>query len=165
MLLILEGLAYVGFIAGAIFAVIELRGVGRDRRVRTVVDMYSSFISTDMTEAYSKLITGDFQNAKDMEQKCSHSSLARLAGFYEGVGYLARHKLVDPKVVMDFLPIMAMWRKMQPWIILDRERTDPNQWTEFEYLARVTEAYDPVYLAEMKSKLDALKALKNGKAL
>lgn len=156
----MEGLAYVGFIAGAIFAVLELRGISRDRRVNTVVDMYSSFISTDMTEAYSKLITGDFKNAADMEQKCSHSSLARLAGFYEGVGYLTRNKLVDSKVVMDFLPITAMWRKMQPWVMFDRERTDPSQWTEFEYLAIVTEAYDPINLEEMRAKLDALKTLK-----
>jgi hypothetical protein len=159
VLQVLEGLAYVGFIAGAIFAVIELRGIGKDRRVGIVVNMFSSFIATDMTEAYSKIITGDFQSAAEMEQKCSHSSLARIAGFFEGVGYLSRKRLVDPKVVMDFLPIVAVWRKMKLWVMFDRERTSPSQWTEFEYLARSTGVYDykSGYLEEIQAALDALK--------
>ena len=40
VLQVLEGLAHVGFIAGAIFAVLELRGISRERRANTVVDMY-----------------------------------------------------------------------------------------------------------------------------
>lgn len=36
---VLEGAAYVGFILGAVFAVLELRGIGRERRVSIVVDM------------------------------------------------------------------------------------------------------------------------------
>jgi hypothetical protein len=157
---VLEGLAYVGFIAGAIFAVLELRGIGRDRRVSLVVDMYSSFVETDMTEAYSKVITGSYRNAEDIEQKCSHSSLAKIAGFFEGVGYISRKKFVDPSVVMDFLPVVAVWNKMQPWVMYDRERTSPTQWMEFEYLARATEVYDAKsnYLAEVNAAMDSLKA-------
>jgi len=162
ILQVLEGAAYVGFIAGAIFAVLQLREIGKDRRVGVVVNMYSTFISTDMTEAYSKIITEDFQSAADMEQKCSHASLAKIAGFYEGVGYLARKRLVDPKVVIELLPITVVWRKMMPWVMLDRERTAPSQWVEFEYLARMTEVYDAksVYLAEINAAFDALKARK-----
>lgn len=157
MLQVLEGLAYVGFIAGAIFAVMELREIGKSRSVSIVADMYATFISADMTKAYSKIITGNYQNAADMEQECSHSSLVGVAGFFEGVGYLSRHRLVDPKVVMDFLPVTPVWRKMQDWVMYDRERTDPNQWTEFEYLGIATEAYDAEYTVKMKAELDALK--------
>ena len=159
LLQVLEGAAYVGFIAGAIFAVLELRGIGRDRRVGMVVDMYSSFVETDMAEAYSKVITGTYGSAEDIEQKCSHSSLAKIAGFFEGVGYISRKKFVDPSVVMDFLPVVAVWNKMQPWVMYDRERTSPTQWVEFEYLARATEAYDAKsdYLAEVKAAMESLK--------
>jgi hypothetical protein len=95
-----------------------------------------------MTDAYSMVTTGDFKSGADMEQKCSHSSLARLAGFFEGVGYLSRKRLVDPTVVMEYLPITAVWRKMKPWIMFDRERMGELQWCEFEVLSRMAEDFD-----------------------
>ncbi|OGS56339.1 MAG: hypothetical protein A3K60_08325 [Euryarchaeota archaeon RBG_19FT_COMBO_56_21] len=162
--LLLDAIMAVSIAAGAAFAVLELRAMGKDRRAHIVVDMYTSFVSSDMTEAYSKIMTGEFQSAADMEQKCSHSSLARIAGFYEGIGYLVRKKFVDPKVAMDFLPIMVVWRRMQPWIVFDRERIDPNQWAEFEYLANVTEDYDADYLANIKADLDSVKKRRNRNA-
>ena len=162
--MMLDAIMAISIAAGAAFAVLELRGMSKERRAGIVIGMYSSFVSSDMTEAYSRIMTGDFQSAADMEQKCSHSSLARIAGFYEGIGYLVRKKFVDPKVAMDFLPIIVMWRKMEPWIIFDRERTDPGQWMEFEYLAKVTEDYDAEYLANMKTDFEALKERKKRKA-
>jgi len=161
---VLEGTAYVGFILGAVFAVLELRGIGRERRVRIVVDMHTSFISSDMTEVYSKIITGDFKSAADMEQKCSHASLVKIAGFFEGAGYITRQKFADPKVVIEYLPTGAVWRKMQPWVMFDRERTDPSQWMEFEYLAMFSEHFDTEYLANMKVEFDVLKERKKRKA-
>ncbi len=160
ILQVLEGAAYVGFIAGAIFAVIQLRTISKDRKTAVIVELYSAFISTDMAEAYSKVLDGDFPSAVDMEQKCSHASLARIAGFYEGAGYLARKKLVDPKVVIDFLPTTSVWNKMKPWVMFDRERMGPSQWMEFEYLAMMTEGCDPEYLANFKADFEALKMRK-----
>ena len=161
ILQVLEGLAYVGFIAGAIFAVLELRGIGRDRRVSIIVDMYNSFVSVDMTDAYSMIMTGNFQNAEDMERQCSYSSLTRVAGFYEALGYLCRNRLVDPKVVMDLMPAPALWSKMAPWIAADRERSGYSEgWTEFEYLAKATEVHniESDYSARVHAELNALKA-------
>ena len=162
--MVLNAIVAVSIAAGAAFAVLELRGIGKDRRANMVVNMYSSFISSDMTETYSKVMTGDFQNAADMEQKCSLSSLAGIAGFYEAIGYLVRKKFVDPKVAMDFLPINVVWRKMEPWIKFNRERTDPFMWTEFEYLAKLTEGHDAEYAVDIKAAFDALKMRKKRKA-
>jgi hypothetical protein len=160
MLQVLEGAAYVGFIAGAIFAVLELRGISKDRRANTVVDMYTTFVSSDMTEAYARVMTGVSESGAEMEKECSYASLVRVAGFYEGVGYLARKRLVDQRVVMDLLPIPVVWRKMQPWLMFDRERTAPGMWGEFEYLGKATEVYDAKseYVAGLNADLDALKA-------
>ena len=157
ILQVLEGLAYVGFIAGAIFAVLELRGISKDRRAQTTMNLYSSFVSSDMTEAYAKVMAEEFRDPADMEKRCSYASLARIAGFYEGVGYLCRKRLVDPKVAIDFLPITAVWRKMEPWVLFNRERTDPGQWMEFEYFANAAEGTDMDYLSSVKADIDAVK--------
>jgi len=121
ILQVLEGLAYVGFIAGAIFAVLELRE-SAGQAVSIIVDMYNSFVSVDMTDAYSMIMTGNFQNAEDMERQCSYSSLTRVAGFYEALGYLCRNRLVDPRSHGPNASPCPL-SKMAPWIAADRERS------------------------------------------
>ena len=159
----LEGLAYVGFIAGAIFAVLELRGISRDRKTSIVQDMFSRF-GYDVISAYSKVANGSFKNAQDMEQKCSYESLVQLASYFEGVGYLVRRGLVDKKIVAECLPTVSIWRKMEPWAIWDREKTDPTMWAEFEYLALASEDIEAKYLCEMRPRLEALRIRKKGRA-
>jgi hypothetical protein len=156
--LIFDAVVAVSIAAGALFAVLELRGIAKDRRAHTVMELYTSFISSDMTEAYTRVMTGESQNPGDMEKRCSYASLARIAGFYEGVGYLCRKQLVDPKVVMDLLPIVVIWQRMRPWLLFDRARTAPTQWMEFEYLGTATEAWDykGSYLADVRADIDAL---------
>lgn len=161
---VLDAIVAVSIAAGAAFAVLELRGMGKDRRAHFVVDIYSSFVSSDMTEAYSRVMTGDFSSAADMEQKCSHSSLTRIAGFYEGIGYLVRKKFVDSKVAMDLLPAVLVWRKMQPWVMFDRERTNSMQWMEFEYFANIAAEHETEYLVNIRADFDALRMRRMRKA-
>ena len=162
VLQVLEGLAHVGFIAGAIFAVLELRGISRERRANTVVDMYQTFIASDMTEAYAKVITSISQSGADMEKECSLSTLVRVAGFYEAVGYLARKRLVDPKLVVELLPIGTAWNKMQPWLLFDRARSSAGAWREFEFITRASEVLskDDEYVAKVTADIDALEERK-----
>lgn len=162
VLQVLEGLAYLGFIAGAIFAVLELRGISRERRANTVVDMYKTFISSDMTDAWAKVFASSSQSGTDMEKECSLSTLVRVAGFYEAVGYLARKRLVDPKIAVELLPIGTAWNKMQPWLLFDRARSSPGAWREFEFITRASEVLstNDEYVAKVTADIDALEERK-----
>ena len=160
ILQVLEGLAYIGFIAGAIFAVLELRGISKDRRSNAVVDIYTTFVTSDMTEAYARVMTGSSESGAEMEKECSYASLVRVAGFYEGVGYLARKRLVNPKVIIELLPCEVVWSKMQSWLMFDRERSSPGMWREFEFLGKASEAWGikSDYVAQVSADIDALTA-------
>jgi hypothetical protein len=162
ILLILEGAAYVGFIAGAIFAVLELRGISRERRANTIVDMYQTFIGPDMTDAWAKVFANSSQSGADMEKDCSLSVLVRVAGFYEAVGYLTRKRLIDPKIAVELLPIETAWNKMQPWLLFDRARSSPGAWMEFEFITRASEVLskDVEYVAKVTADIDALEKRK-----
>ena len=55
ILQVLEGAAYVGFIAGAIFAVMELRTLSKDRKTELTMRMNEHWASKDFEEAFIKI--------------------------------------------------------------------------------------------------------------
>jgi len=140
--LVLDAIVAVSIAAGAAFAVIELRGIGRDRRTRLVLDMMFHVSSNDFAQHWSKIVTAEFSTANDAQEKCSWASLEIVADFFEGVGLLVRRDLVDANLVFDMLPIHHAWLKLKPWCIGIRERFDPTMYEHFEYAAARCAQYD-----------------------
>ena len=74
----------------------------------------------------------------DMQKKCSEEGLVKLAGFYEGVGFMVSRGLIDARLVVDLMPISATWERMKPWVLQFREKGKSNVWwRDFEYLANL----------------------------
>jgi hypothetical protein len=66
--MVLNLVVAVSIVLGAVFAVFQLREIGRDRRTQLVINLYSRFMSSDFSEPYSKLIREDFVDVADMEK-------------------------------------------------------------------------------------------------
>lgn len=140
--LVLDAIVAVSIAAGAAFAVIELRGIGRDRRTRLVLDMMFHVSSNDFAQHWAKIMTTEFSTADEAQERCSWASLEIVADFFEGVGLLVRRGLVDANLVFDMLPIHHAWSKLEPWCIGIREKYDSTMYEHFEYAAVRCAQYD-----------------------
>lgn len=146
--LILNAVVAVSIGLGAIFAVIQLRELARERKTELVISLFSQYIS-QLAEPYSVLFSEEFADVAEMEKKCSFAGLFKLASYYEAVGLMVKRELVDVQLVMDYLPIADVWEKMKPWALRYREKTKhPSYWEYFEYLANRTKQYDSGIISE-----------------
>jgi hypothetical protein len=140
--LVLDAIVAVSIAAGAAFAVVELRGIGRDRRTSLVIDMMFHVSSTDFAQHWTKIMSTEFSTADEVQEKCSLTSLEVVADFFEGVGLLVRRGLVDESLVFDALPVHHAWAKMKPWCISLRGKYDATMYEHFEYAAARSAQYD-----------------------
>jgi len=142
ILQVLEGATYVGFVASAIFAVLELRSMARDRRTELALRMTEYWCSLEFQEAAAKFLKARFTSAKEAEEQCSLPALLMAAGFFEKIGYMARKKLVPMDMVLETMPVEYCWEKTKIWA-LDKELDDPERarypratYPNFEWLAK-----------------------------
>ena len=131
---------------GVVFAIIQLRGIARDRRTHLVLDVFSHVGTLEFSEQFAKILNAEFKDAKEAEEKCSIVALSMVARYYEGVGLLIRRRLVDPNLIFESLPFDIMWRKMKPWCLEKRRSLGPDIYVHFEYAA----AREMAYAAEKK---------------
>jgi len=73
--LVLDAIVAVSIAAGAFFAVIELRGMKKDRQTQLVLDMHKRFSDSDFEEHAVKVLHTEFKDGEEAEQKCSIVSL------------------------------------------------------------------------------------------
>jgi len=132
----LEGLAYVGFIAGAIFAVWELRTMSRDRQTEFILRVNEFWSTKDFQDAYAKVQQLNSKDPKEMEEICTRQSLNIVVGYLDGVGDLARRKLLKKNLVLDVAAWDSLWDKLLPWIESERKRSgNVLAFYGFEYVA------------------------------
>jgi hypothetical protein len=125
---------------GIVFAVIELRGMARDRRTRLVLDVFSHVGTLEFSTQFGKIWNAEFKDAREAEEKCSYVALSLVARYYEGVGLLIRRGLVDADLIFESLPLDLMWNKMKPWCI-EKRSIKPDSYVHFEYAAERCQAY------------------------
>ena len=136
ILQVLEGAAYVGFIAGAIFAVLELRDLKRDRRLELVTQAAMHWTTREFEDAFSKIWRADATDAKELEKQVSFVDLSLIADFHAAVGRLATEGLVDARALTGYFPFSYTWNKMKPWIIAERSASGlPECWADLEKMA------------------------------
>ena len=114
---VLEGAAYVGFIAGAFFTVVELRGVARDRRTQVVVDIMRHIGTVEFQEQLEKIEKTRFSSGEEARERCGYVPLGVVSHINEQVGLLLRMKLVDASLVHESIGIADAWDKMKPWCL------------------------------------------------
>ena len=123
LLLVLEGTAYVGFIAGALFAVMELRTMARDRQTEFIMRVNEFWSTKDFQDAYVNVQLLNSRDPKEMEEICTRYSLNMVVGYLDGIADLARRKLLKKDLVLDITAWDTLWDKLLPWIDSERKRT------------------------------------------
>jgi hypothetical protein len=118
----LEAAAYIGFIAGAIFAVLELRGLKQDRSTELVMRMNEFTCSRDFEDTIARFMKARFKTAKEAEEQLSTADLMMIADYFDGIGYLAKRKLIPADIIVGILPSDYVWDKIKPWA--DEEEVD-----------------------------------------
>jgi len=138
----LDAVVAASIALGALFAVMELRGIARDRRTHLVLDVMSHVGTLEFSEQMAKIMNAEFTDAKEAEEKCSFIALSMVARYYEGVGLLIRRGLVDADLIFESLPLDIMWNKMKPWCLDRRRALRQDMYVHFEYAAKRCLAYE-----------------------
>ena len=136
ILQVLEGLAYVGFIAGAVFAVYEIRSISQDRKIELLMRLSERWNSREFTEAMVNWVQADFQSAETAERTCPKVDLVMAAEYFDWVASLVKNKLVSEDFISGAYDFEFAWTRMKPWCLHWREQTAPNQLDAFEWMAR-----------------------------
>ena len=141
MLQVLEGAAYVGFIAGAIFAVMELRDIKKDRRIDLWLRIGEVTTTREYVEANCKIWRAKGITAQELEDEFSLVDLTLVADYYETISNLATEGHIEARALVDFLPFAGFWKKIRPWVIAVRSETgEPDLYDDIEKLARMQES-------------------------
>ena len=136
VLQVLEGLAYVGFIAGAIFAVYELRSASKDRKTDMMMRINEWWCRPEWAEAITKMWKTDFSDDKEAEKQIPEWWLLMFSDYFDGVAALARYRLFDIKFIEDNFAFEMAWNKLKPWAVPFRERqNNPIRFGDFEWMA------------------------------
>jgi len=140
VLQVLEGLAYVGFIAGAIFAVIELRTMTKNRKTELLIRIAEFSCTPEFEEVGARFVKANFKTPEEAEEQLSLPSLMMLADYNDFLGTLAKNKLVPKDTILDTFDFEYAWEKIKVWT-RPPNAGDPNgerhgpSYPYFEWLA------------------------------
>ncbi len=144
LLQVLEGLAYVGFIAGAIFAVFELRGMRNERRMEIMMRASEHTNTREFEDAMAKLWRSSAADAKELEKQVTYVDICMIADFFEKLAWMGKKGIIDGKIVAEYYPFPYLWAKLQPWVQQERvSNSMPTMYDELETFARLSEALNP----------------------
>jgi hypothetical protein len=133
ILQVLEGLAYVGFIAGAIFAVYELRDMKKSHKLELMMQMNDSWCRLEFIDATIKIVRANFTTAAEAEEQCSAVSIKLVADFFDSAATYVREGLVDADAVpLDF---EYCYEKLKPWLIDWEQRISAERYADFKWMA------------------------------
>jgi hypothetical protein len=66
-----------------------------------------------------------------------HGYVSATAGWFETVGTLVKNGLLNEALVLDWLAVEPIWKRLEPLLLAEREKYDePRLYENFEALAR-----------------------------
>jgi hypothetical protein len=69
--------------------------------------------------------------------------VSKVCGFFETVGTLHKHGLVNEELLFDWLVVSLVWERVEGWARARRERSgEPRLFENFEKMARAGAEYD-----------------------
>ena len=149
--LVFDAVVAVSIAAGAIFAVMELRDLKRDRRLGLLMQACIHGTTREFEDALSKVWRADASDAKGLEKQVSSVELFMIADFLVSVAHFGQEGLIDRRTLTGFFPFSYLWNKMKLWVIAERVAAGmPKLYYEWELLAQVQER-EGGYLATGKS--------------
>jgi len=143
ILQVLEGLAYVGFIAGAIFAIIELRSMRKDRELEFYMRMNEYWCSRDFEEAIIKVreLPPEIDDPREVESKCGSLALWTYVDYLDGIGQMARSKILSKEFVLDLAEWAGLWIKLEPWIMDKRQNGFAVLGSDFQWIVEADQKW------------------------
>jgi hypothetical protein len=91
--------------------------------------VWSDEFVSDADEFYEKYPPGSVQ----------FDYVSGLASWYETIGTLWKHGLVNQELLFDWLYVAGMWERLKP-ILVAMRRSTPQLWENFEALAEAQTA-------------------------
>jgi len=123
ILQVLEGATYGAFIAGAIFAVIEMRSMNKDRETDFLMRFNEYWSSRDFMDTHIKVrelpVTDD---PRVIEGKVGKVALFRYVEYLEGIAMLVQNKSLKLSFVLDLAEWFGPWEKLEPWVLDERQK-------------------------------------------
>jgi len=132
---VLEGATYTAFIVGALVAVYELRTMSRDRKTELLVNMAEHWSSREFVEAISSYAEADLHSAEAAEKTCPRVHLLMMSEYFDSIATLARKKAISFDLMGQLLDFEGVWERMKPWCLHMREKTNPSEFADFEWMA------------------------------
>jgi hypothetical protein len=135
-------IASTGILVAAIYYVLQLRHQSRMRQTDLVMRLYATFGSTEFQMAYLKMMGIESEDYADYVKKYGadievRTALNSVGMFFEGIGVLAKRKLINMDLVDDLFStnILHAWEKIKPVAEGVRKKVGRSQpWEWFEYL-------------------------------
>ncbi len=136
-------IASAGVLVAATYYVLQIRHQTKLRQTDMVMRLYATFGSTEFQRAYQRVASLEFEDYADYMKKYAKNIEVRAAMytvtvFFEGVGVLAKRKLINMDLVDDLFtfPILETWQKVAPILKGVRElQKSPSiaEWFEYVY--------------------------------
>lgn len=136
--------AAIGVLLGVIITVQELRHLAKSRRTDSYWRILSSFNSREYLEAYSKVLSLEFNDYSDFTRKYGNLSSSgkcevyvpfnMVCNIFEAAGFLLHNGLIEYDIASQF-PVIITWKRLEPLVEgLRREDNEPHYYEWFEYL-------------------------------
>ena len=134
--LVLDAIVAVSIAAGAVFAVVELREMRRDRRTGLMLQLAGIWLTLEFHQALSDIVRAKFSTGEEAEKVCSSAGLILVGDFFEIAGEYVEAGLLDCDDVTETYPVEWAWKKMKPWVIYLRSTAGiEHALGTFEWLA------------------------------
>jgi len=144
-------IASAGVFVAAVYYILQIRHqshmIQQQNKIREtdlIMRLYSTFDSTEFQKAYLKMMVMgvEFEDYLDYVKKYGadievRTALNSVGMFFEGIGVLAKRKLISMDLVDDLFStdILQAWEKIKPVAEGARKKSGrPQIWEWFEYL-------------------------------
>jgi len=136
ILQVLEAATYTAFILGATVAVIELRSMRKDRELEFFMRMNEHWTSRDFEEALLKVreLPPEIEDNREIENRCGALALWTYIDYLDGIGQMARAKMLRKDIVLDMAEWAGLWIKLEPWIMDKRQNGFPVLGLDFQWI-------------------------------
>jgi len=134
--------AAAGVLVGVVYYILDMRHQRQVRQSDMVIRLYNTFGSTEFAKSYQKVHSLELEDFAGYLKKYGtdpevYAAMVNVGVFFEGIGLLAKRKLIDMSLVHDLFSsiVRLTWEKMAPIFKGRREQLKAPSYGEwFEYL-------------------------------
>ena len=138
-------IAAVSIVIATSYNALTLRNNNRTRQAQLYVQIFDKLRTEEFIGTWIEVMY--HQDFKDFEEWMNKygpiknpgtaTKLFSVGILYQTIGMLAREKLIDPSLVFQENPWVALetWEKIESVVKGFREISDPNFWDSFEFVA------------------------------